>query len=167
MKVQIFKELVHRFENATDGEKVFAGLLTFLYNAYPGETQFAILKPDMRTIFNLAPMGDFKTNEKLFRVGKLSETNRCYSFRQEITNREEYGWVELNELWSCTVQGYLLGLYKTRKDWTDYNTKRTRDLGTWAMRKDGTFSNEERDNYFKTDDTKLDSKIYGHRRKPI
>lgn len=164
MKVQIFKELVEAFENATDGEKVFAGLLTFLYNKYPGETQFSILKPDMRTMLNLPPMGDFKVNNTLFRTGKLSETNRTYSFRKELTNLEELGWVELEELWACTVQGYLLGLYKYKKEWADYNTNPTRDLGTYALRH-GTFSNEERDNYFKTDDTKLDPTVYAYKRR--
>jgi len=154
MKVQIFKELESTFTEASDGDKLFAGLLTFLGRRFRGEDIFSILTSDIKTIFNLGTVGDAKVNKKLFRSAQLTFTSRAYSFRQEIKNLDDLVYIELNENWACTVQGYLLAMYKYKSDWMDEDQSRFRSYSSYEEKRDRLFDREEREQYFKTPDKK-------------
>lgn len=119
MNVQIFKQI--DASDFSDSQKVFAGLLTFLYQLYPEEQVFQLYTTDVKTILDIDLSGAIRL-PKSIRVGQL-EPQRVLCAFNEIEDRTELENYPISDAQACTVQGYLLALYKTQDDWNDTNNQ--------------------------------------------
>ena len=148
MNVEIFTEI--DTSGFSDGEKVFAGLLTFLYKKYPTEERFTLYTIDIKTILDIGVAEKLRL-PRPFKTGHIEPT-RAITTMGYIEDRTSTELVEIAEPSACTVQGFLLALYRTQEDWEDYQNPNTfMEQRTFFLeRKTKKFMQEEKERYFQT-----------------
>lgn len=160
MKVQIFREHLDRINELSDSEKVFMGLLTFLHCRYPEHNLFRLYASDVRTILDKDSVGAFKLNTNIF-VKATFGYKAVYYGLGKIQNLEDFVLIDIQEPTACTVQGYLIALYKHKTDWLDVQQHPL----AYNQRRDFSFQTEERDAYFKSPENKYTKEKHGKYKK--
>lgn len=160
MKVQIFREHLDRINELSDSEKVFMGLLTFLHCKYPDHNLFRLYPSDVRTILDKDSVGAFKLNTNVFVRAKFGYKAVFYGLGK-IQNLEDIVLIDIQEPTACTVQGYLIALYKHRDEWLDVQ----QNVLAYNQKRDFSFTHEERDAFFKSPENKYTTEKHGKYKK--